>query len=195
MLLQYSRKAFLPAKFTTILSAFCGNHQEALAWGHSASGQHLLHTCNARHLPAVCAGDTMSMYLGLPTQKTAVVVLSVSQAVCVLQGSRLEAQWAQSAAALLLELPKGQRGYQAVIFDRCVPVSAEHCLLFCMPTQQPITGEPKHLECMNPACLGIAFFACDAHISSTMSAHCQRAVIHAPCIAGNWQSASLQSIP
>ena len=36
-----------------------------------------------------------------------------------LQGKRLEAQWAQSAAALLMELPKAQRGYQAAMFDRC----------------------------------------------------------------------------
>ena len=35
------------------------------------------------------------------------------------QGKRLEAQWAQSAAALLMELPKAQRGYQAAMFDRC----------------------------------------------------------------------------
>ena len=36
----------------------------------------------------------------------------------MLQGAKLEAQWAQSAAALLLELPRGQRGYQAAMFDR-----------------------------------------------------------------------------
>ena len=35
-----------------------------------------------------------------------------------LQRERLEAQWAQSVAALLLELPKGQRAYTAATFDR-----------------------------------------------------------------------------
>lgn len=36
-----------------------------------------------------------------------------------MQRERLERQWTQSAAALLLELPKGQRIYAAAIFDRC----------------------------------------------------------------------------
>lgn len=35
-----------------------------------------------------------------------------------MQRERLESQWAQSAAALLLELPKGQRLYTAAMFDR-----------------------------------------------------------------------------
>jgi len=36
-----------------------------------------------------------------------------------MQRERLEAQWAQSVAALLLELPKSQRAYTAATFDRC----------------------------------------------------------------------------
>lgn len=37
----------------------------------------------------------------------------------MMQRERLERQWTQSAAAVLLELPKGQRIYSAALFDRC----------------------------------------------------------------------------
>ena len=37
---------------------------------------------------------------------------------CLTQKEKLEGQWAQSSAALLLELPKSQRAYAAQIFDR-----------------------------------------------------------------------------
>ena len=41
--------------------------------------------------------------------------------VLFMQRERLEAQWAQSVAALLLELPKVQRAYTAATFDRYTP--------------------------------------------------------------------------
>lgn len=45
-----------------------------------------------------------------------------------MQRERLESQWAQSAATLLLELPKSQRLYTAAMFDRlaCVYMPSMH---------------------------------------------------------------------
>ena len=69
---------------------------------------------------------------------------------CIVQRDRLEKQWSQSAAALLLELPKGQHAYTVATFDRYMSVQT------VVLTQKHSCLQSQMYVCATAACVTAA---------------------------------------